>query len=152
MDFGVLTQHAGGPMPLIRTDFSSDTAWLRVVHDVTREWEGYEPNIAPVDEREFASLTPEGLAEVWPREHHMYVLLADGRSMSESSSGEVPTVVVLDLSAEDEDEEEFGWIFGRSFRAVATEIPGIEANLSEANMDFPDFADSVGDDAVFRGF
>ena len=33
-----------------------------------------------------------------------------------------------------------------------TEVALIEANLSIANMDFEEFADSVGPDGVFRGF
>jgi hypothetical protein len=35
---------------------------------------------------------------------------------------------------------------------VATEFWGIENNLSIANMFFSEFADSVDDDGVFRGF
>ena len=39
-----------------------------------------------------------------------------------------------------------------SFRALPREIAAIEANLSIANMDFADFANSAGEDGVFRGF
>jgi len=41
---------------------------------------------------------------------------------------------------------------GRAFRCVVTEVASIEVNLSIANMDFHEFADSVGEDGVFRGF
>jgi hypothetical protein len=41
---------------------------------------------------------------------------------------------------------------GRVFRVVPSQILGIENNLSTANMDFDEFADSVGEDGVFRGF
>lgn len=41
---------------------------------------------------------------------------------------------------------------GRSFRCAVSEIASIEANLAIANMDFEDFADSIGPDGVFRGF
>jgi hypothetical protein len=41
---------------------------------------------------------------------------------------------------------------GRSFRALPREIQAIENNLSIANMDFSEFADSAGSDGVFRGF
>lgn len=39
-----------------------------------------------------------------------------------------------------------------TFRALPSQIPAIENNLSIANMGFEDFANSVDDDGVFRGF
>lgn len=41
---------------------------------------------------------------------------------------------------------------GRTFRIIPSEMWGIENNLSIANMDFRDFADSADADGVFRGF
>ena len=41
---------------------------------------------------------------------------------------------------------------GREFRAVPTSIQSIENNLSLANMDFVEFAESVDPDGVFREF
>jgi hypothetical protein len=38
------------------------------------------------------------------------------------------------------------------FRAIPSQIQGIENNLSIANMDFAEFTDSVDEDGVFRGF
>jgi|GEM_PF-3302045 hypothetical protein len=40
----------------------------------------------------------------------------------------------------------------REFRALPTQIQGIENNLSIANMDFEEFADPMDEDGVFRGF
>lgn len=147
-----------GPMPLIRTDFTSDEAWQRVVDELSRsqdiagDGDLYPPNLEPISDPGFASVTPEALASAWPRENHGYVILADSRSMHESNSGGDLTVVFVDLSAEEEDEEEFGWVFGQAFRSVASEVAGIEANLSIANMDFSDYAEDANEDGVFRGF
>ena len=41
---------------------------------------------------------------------------------------------------------------GRWFRVVPREAWAVQNNLSLANMDFVDFADSVDRDGVFRGF
>jgi hypothetical protein len=41
---------------------------------------------------------------------------------------------------------------GEHFRAVPSAVQSIENNLSLANMDWRDFADSVDADGVFRGF
>ena len=159
MDLDRMAQlFADGPMPLIRADFSSDDAWQRVVDEVVKEsdivgdGDGYTPNIRPISDTGFESITPERLASVWPREHPSYVILADERSMREATSGADLTVALLDLHATKEDEEEFGWVFGRTFRCASGEVAGIEANLSIANMDFAEFADAPTGDGVFRGF
>lgn len=39
-----------------------------------------------------------------------------------------------------------------TFRALPSQIQAIQNNLSIANMDFAEFADSVDGDGVFRGF
>jgi hypothetical protein len=41
---------------------------------------------------------------------------------------------------------------GREFRAEPSRIQSIENNLSIANMDFSDFAESCDPEGVFRGF
>jgi len=41
---------------------------------------------------------------------------------------------------------------GRSFRALLSQVQSVENNLSLANMDFSEFAESVERDGVFRGF
>ncbi|MCR1783259.1 hypothetical protein KVF89_12000 [Nocardioides carbamazepini] len=149
---------ADGLAPLIRTDFSADDAWRRVVEalsqesDVVADGDEYTANLEAISDVGFDTITPETLANAWPREHPGYVILADQRSMREAMSGEDPTVVLVDLSADEEDEEEFGWVFGQAFRCVASEVASVEANLSIANMDFAEFADAVDDDGVFRGF
>jgi hypothetical protein len=41
---------------------------------------------------------------------------------------------------------------GRKFRAVPSQVNGIQSNLSIANMDWEEFADNVDEDGIFRGF
>jgi hypothetical protein len=41
---------------------------------------------------------------------------------------------------------------GREFRTIPSKIQGIENNLSIANMDFEEFANTVDERGVFRGF
>jgi hypothetical protein len=146
-----------GSMPLIRTDFSSEDAWQRVVGRVSKESDfagdggGYSPNIEPVSDPGYESLTSDALASAWPRDRYGYVILADERSMREATAGDDLTVLFVDLSVDEEDEAELGWVFGRAFRCVASEVAVIEANLSIANMDFAEFADAADAAGVFRG-
>jgi hypothetical protein len=149
---------SNGRMPLIRTDFSSDDTWQRVIAEVSKEvdivgdGDLYAANVEPISDPGFRSATPEIVANAWPRAYHGYVILADERTMAEVVSGRDLTVVFVDLYSTEEDAEEFGWAFGRAFRCVASEVAAVEANLSIANVDFPDFADSADSGGVFRGF
>ena len=152
--------------PLVRTDFSDDVAWERVAHavmapadfgvgidpDVPGDDGLYAPNIGAVADREFEGATGQSLADAASGEVLGYVLLADGRSIREAAAGGELTVVYVDLSVAPEDAEEFGWVNGRELRCDVREVASIEANLSIANMDFEEFADSVEEDGVFRGF
>jgi hypothetical protein len=148
--------------PLIRTDFSSDTAWRRVVAAVTAPSNfngstdgGYEPNVTVFDEPAFEDLSGETLAALCAPHDELrgYVALADARSMAEASDGGDLTVDYVDLSVEDdEDAELFESFLGRTFRCATIEFASVEANLAIANMDFHEFADSVSADGVFRGF
>ena len=152
-----VAQHVSdGAMPLIRTDFTSDEAWQRVVDEVTKETDfgdgaWYTPHLQPVSDRGLEGATPETLATAWLRDNHGYVMLADNRSIREGIAGGELTVVFVDLYAEEEDEE-LGELYGSSFRCAVGEVASIEANLSIANMDFSTFADSIDHDGVFRGF
>ena len=167
MDLSFLDEHFESTItPLLRTDATDDAAWERVVAAVNAELDvgdegleseegdaGYLPNIEPVEARDLEGATPESVAAAWHRRNHGYVLIADERTMREAAAGADPTVVYVDLASTDDDEVELGWVYGRSFRAPASEVAGIEANLSIANMDFEDFADQADlDDGVFRGF
>ncbi len=148
--------------PLIRTDFSDDAAWGRVVAEVTRAtlFEGsaygeYEPNVTVFDDPAFEGVTGESLAQICaPRDDlRGYVVLADARSMAEARNRTELTVGYVDLSVEDdEDAELFDSYLGRTFRCAVPAFSSIESNLAIANMDFHDFADNVAQDGVFRGF
>lgn len=80
----------------------------------------------------------ELLAMVPPQYGHTFLFIVD----NEATRGPEFPVLVLDLWDEP----------GRTFRAVPSQIGGIENNLSMANMDFREFADNVAQDGIFRGF
>lgn len=148
-----------GATPLLRTDFSDDAAWERVVQTVTApvdfgdEAGGlYEPYIEPFTDRGYEGATGPSLADDLHGERLGYVLLADHRTMREAAAGGEVTVVYMDRSVTPEDAAEFGFVYGCEVRCTVGEVASIEANLSIDNMDFDQFADSVDADGVFRGF
>jgi hypothetical protein len=153
--------------PLIRTDFTNDTAWQAVVNEVSKPVDfddpdnpepgddGYAPHITAINDRAFEGVAPLSLGEAFSTTDgmHGYVLLADSRSMTEALADSELTVDYVDLSVSDpEDAELFNSFMGRSFRCAVPEVASIEANLSISNMDFHEFADSTDSDGVFRGF
>jgi hypothetical protein len=148
--------------PLIRTDFSDDTAWNRLVGEVTAatDFDGspygpYEPNVTVFQDPDFAGVTGDVLAEKCAPHPELrgYVVLADARSVAEAAGADEITIDYVDLSIEnDADAELFESFLGRTFRCAVSEFASTEANLAIANMDFHEFADNVQQDGVFRGF
>lgn len=169
MDLNRLAETFGSERtPLIRTDFSDDTAWNLVMAEVTKlvdfgsedpdadpDYDGYTPNVTPIDDRAFAGVTGETLARAFiaTDETYGYAILVDARSMAEARAGGELTVVYVDLSVADPaDAELFPTFRGRNFRCAVSEFASNGGNLSIANMDFHEFADNTNADGVFRGF
>lgn len=147
--------------PLVRTDFTDDSAWQSVLAAVMTPVDfggvpgGYVPRVVAVDASEFDGATGAGLGESFAptEEVYGYVLLADSRSMNEAAAAGEVTLGYVDLSVVDAEQAELMDSFlGRTFRCAASAVASAESNLSISNMDFQEFADGVGSDGVFRGF
>jgi hypothetical protein len=127
--------------PVLRTDFSNQMAWEKIRAEILKPVGIFHflPNVEFIDDLEFANITKEQLLEILPTVYnHSFIIVADQTAMS---NPEHP-LLILDL-------------FDRSaheFRALPAQIQGIENNLSIANMDFEEFADSADEDGIFRGF
>ena len=122
---------------VIRTDFENQQAWDTVCEliraPVQEGHESFNAYVEFLDDPEFRNLGKEDLLARVPADYdHSFLMVADGEA----------TILVVDLYAER----------GRSFRAIPTAIQSIENNLSIANMDFAEFAESVDADGIFRGF
>jgi hypothetical protein len=130
--------------PVVRTAFDDEDAWRTVCEMIRRPvdsgfGEEFRAYVEFIDNPAFRDLSEQELLARVPSDFtHSFLMAVDARTMG---SPEYP-VLVVDLYEER----------GRSFRAIAVEIQGVENNLSIANMDFADFADSVDADGVFRGF
>lgn len=127
---------------VIRTDFSSDAVWLQVrdlvaapVGDM-----GFLADVEFVDDRVYEGASANELLSllVGGRPRRYFAIIADRTTMTAADH----PLLILDAGDEP----------GRTFRAVPTSIQAIENNLSLANMDFHEFADSVDSDGIFRDF
>jgi hypothetical protein len=130
--------------PVVRTDFDNDDGWKTVCELIRQPvddgfGEEFFAYVEFVDDPAFRDLTERGLLERVPGDFgHSFLMVVDKATVG---SPEFP-ILVMDLYDER----------GRTFRAIPSEIQGIENNLSIANMDFTEFADNVDADGVFRGF
>ena len=146
---------AQGDTALIRTDFSDDAAWKRVIKLVrtTPDEAGNRAQVAPLSDRHYEGMDPKALGDEAMAADLMqgYAILADARSMAEAAAGGEVTVVYVDLSPEAaEDAQLFETFPGNSFRTVTAQVASIEVNLSIGNVDFSEFATSVDQDGVYR--
>ncbi|MDO3651254.1 DUF6924 domain-containing protein [Nocardia mangyaensis] len=131
-----------GESLLVRTDFTNDAAWAQTLAAVIASYdEDTETGLTPVDDVTFDGLTPADLADLVSGQ--TYVFFADSATMSGSEH------LLLAVDTSDEDVRGDG---DATFRITPDAMAGVEVNLFLANMDFEDFADSVDDDGVFRGF
>jgi uncharacterized protein DUF6924 len=126
---------------VLRTDFSNQAVWERICA-IIRKPVGvfrFRANVEFLDDVEYAGITKDQLLELIPKNYsHIFIIVVDRTAIS---LPDFPLLIV-DLYERS----------GREFRAVPSQIQGIENNLSIANMDFEEFAESVDESGVFRGF
>jgi hypothetical protein len=125
---------------VVRTDFSDDERWLALRDEMLAESpEGWRAYVDIVDDPAFDGFaTDQVIGAVTEDYGFSFIVIVDAVAVG----ADVHAVLVVDLLHEP----------GRSFRAAPGEVQSVENNLSLANMDFFEFAESVGPDGVFRGF
>jgi hypothetical protein len=131
------TEHS----PVLRTDFSDQTAWEKIRNEIQRPV-GFFRFVAYVDfidDIQYADLSRDHLLNlISPTYNHSFIIVADRTAIS---STEHP-LLVIDLFDDAHPE----------FRALPSQVQGIENNLSIGNMGFEDFTNTLDGDGVFRGF
>jgi Domain of unknown function (DUF6924) len=127
--------------PVLRTDFSNPSAWGSVcalIREPSPEF-GFQAHVDFVDDAQFEGVTASRALELIPEgRDYTLMFIVDGIALSHPEH----PIVVVDLFEKP----------GSSFRVIPSEMWAVENNLSLANMDFDDFANSVGHDGIFRGF
>ena len=123
---------------VLRTDFSDQSAWERICRVVRKPYGKFGASLEFVDDVGYEGMTTEHIMSLDLKEYpHSLIILADRIAISKSDH----PLLVIDLCEES----------GDAFRAIPSQIHGIEANLTLANMSFYEFADHVDQDGIFRG-
>lgn len=125
---------------LLRTEFSDDAKWSQLCTAAQEPSEGdeFQAEIECISDKQYANATIEQIVEAASKSPHSIILVADGEAINHSER----PILCIDL-----DEEP-----GRHFRVVPNVLWSVENNLSIANMDFFEFAESTDKDGIFRGF
>jgi hypothetical protein len=132
-------------VPVVRANFSNDRVWQRLKEEIASPTEeGFGADVEFVEDRALSGLSEvaivTGYACTYPhRYRHPVLFVVDDVAISASEH----PLLVVNLNAGVETEP---------FRTLSRQVQSIQNNLSLANMDFVDFARSVGGDGVFRGF
>ena len=126
---------------VIRTDFSNQAAWKAICATIQKPVGifRFRANVEFLDDAEYADITKDQLLELLLQNYnHTFIVVVDRTAISFPDH----PLLIVDLYERS----------GHEFRAVPSQIQGIENNLSIANMDFEEFAEAVGEDGIFRGF
>lgn len=124
---------------VLRTDFSDDVVWNAVCSEIQAVVGEFRAYVDCVSDARYAGLSIGTIVELALKERdRTFLFMVDEMTTTHPEH----LILVVDLHEEP----------GRSFRVIPRELWGIENNLSIANMDFAEFADSVDPDGIFRGF
>lgn len=126
---------------ILRTDFSNQAVWNAICAEVQKPVGifRFRANVEFLDDPAYSGVTKDQLLELIPTDYnHSFIVIVDQTAVSLPDR----PLLIVDLYERS----------GREFRAVPSQIQSIENNLSIANMDFEEFAESVDEDGVFRGF
>ena len=126
---------------ILRTDFSSHANWDSICAEIQKPVGilRFRANVEFLDDVVYAGITKEQLLKYIPHNYnHSFIVIVDQTTISQPDH----PLLIVDLYERS----------GNEFRAIPSQIQGIENNLSIANMDFEEFAEAVDEDGIFRGF
>lgn len=124
---------------IVRTSFSHPRVWDEIVTTLKNPSDPFIFNMEVLDDSEHDGATLQQLIKSLPKDYsHGFMVVVDQFAISQPNH----PLLVVDLVDG----------AGRQFRALPSQIPSIENNLSAANMDFEEFAEAVDSSGVFRGF
>ena len=123
---------------VLRTDFSDDAAWEAICAAILQPVGQFRAYVNFISDPDYDGLTIQQLLAWNPQDSdHTFIFIVDHITLSHPEH----PILVIDLVDDP----------GRTFRVIPSEMWAVENNLSLANLDFSDFANSTDPDGVFRG-
>lgn len=145
---------------VIRTEFSDGEKWSAIREliaapqgEIGQKFYAY---VKYVSDEKYSGMEAETLVHSLPDDYPGFFCFIADETTFESEEHPVLVVGFSPNSVDPKDYErtpkQTPSAEIKKFRAIPSTIQSIENNLSIANMDFEEFANSVDDDGVFRGF
>jgi len=124
---------------VLRTDYSNEEVWRSICSSIGKVEIISGSHVDYIEDVAYDNLSKEQILSCLDAYDQPCIILVDKVAMTQSDH----PVLVVDLFHE----------LGRDFRAIPSEVCSIENNLSLANMDFDEFAESAMEQGgVFKGF
>jgi hypothetical protein len=124
---------------ILRTDFSNQIVWEAICQIIREPVGDFRAYVEFVDDTMYTDITKDQLLALIPKNYsHTFIIIVDQTAILHPDH----PLLIVDLYHR----------AGREFRAIPSQIQGIENNLSIANMDFEEFAAWVDESGIFRGF
>ncbi|GAA5180051.1 hypothetical protein GCM10023322_11460 [Rugosimonospora acidiphila] len=138
---------------MIRTDFAHQDEWTRIqaAIDEPQTEHAFQAYVDFVDDKAYEGLTASGLLRIVPDDSDArFVFLVDTQALTHPDR----PILVVNLYdwVEGLEDQGRGPQYGATFRVVPSAMWSVQNNLFLANMDWEEFAGSVDDDGIFRGF
>lgn len=124
---------------VLRTDFTDDAAWEEICANIQAPVGEFQAYVNFLDDSQYDGVTTEQLPTLGALElNYYFMFIVDKLAISHPEN----PILVVNLSM----------LPIQSFRAIPSTMWGIENNLSTANMDFEEFANTVNYNGIFAGF
>jgi hypothetical protein len=124
---------------VLRTDFSNETAWKALCAELQDPSNDFSPSLDIVSDTAYHGLAVDQLLSLLPEDSSLtFAFVIDRNAIADPDH----PILVIDLHDKP----------GRTFRVIPSALGDVANNLSIANMDFDEFAKSVDQDGIFRGF
>src|SRR5262249_20633634 len=124
---------------VLRTDFSDSATWDAVCTAIQVPYGEFRAYVHVISDRDYEGIAlPQLVPLATEAARRSFMFAVDRTTMTH----EERPVAVLDFWRQP----------GCMFRVIPSQMWNVENNLSLANMDFFEFAGTVGDDGIFRGF
>jgi hypothetical protein len=124
---------------VLRADFTDQAAWEAICTAIREPQEYFVFQMEFLNDTDYSGITKDQLLALIPKNYNHFIIMVVDQTAISQADHPILVVEVFEGS-------------GNEFRAIPSEIQGIENNLSIGNMSFYEFADQVGEDGVFRGF
>jgi hypothetical protein len=138
------------PLVVVRTDYSDDAAWARLL-DVVGRYEFGDPVIHAVTGPDWAGAGVDDVLTALPPDCPEAVFIADLPAMSTDGYPVLAVSTIIPAPSQDFEPEDG---VTREFRAEAEAVASMNANLSIANVSFEEYSESANGDAegILRGW